>query len=153
MTGLRPISDDALARIPGLHFLTHVGELHSETVPGGSRHHVCARARASSEAPGLYRRGEWSHVTFVETSYNLSHWITDQLPELVDVPFKSATVFPRGMGMPPLPLDEEVDLEGRALFQRVGGRWRGEIEVVFYRADGTRAETVTFPLVERTAVR
>jgi len=146
---VRPLTPEELAKIPGHHFLTHVGELHSEEVPGGSYHTVRGVARAPSDSPLMRGRVEWSHVTFVEASYNLSHWITDHVPAVAAANFKSATVFPRGMGMPPLLPDESVEIDGRARFQYVGDRWRGEIEVRFFRGDGTLAETVSFPLIER----
>jgi hypothetical protein len=44
---------------------------------------------------------------------------------------------------------EDIHAEGEACFQRTGERWRAEVRVCFFRADGTRAETVDFPLVER----
>lgn len=149
MEPLRNVTPGEMARIPGVHLLTHVGVLHSEEVPGGSSHTVRAVVRAPSDSPLMRGRSEWSHVVFVEASYNLSHWITDHVPAVAAANFKSTAVFPRGMGMPPLRPDESVEILGRARFQRAGVRWRGEVEVQFFRGDGTLVETVSFPLVER----
>ena len=65
---LRRITSEELQRIPGMHFLTHVGELHSVEMPGGSLHTVDAIVRVPADAPIMQGRTEMSHVVFLEAS-------------------------------------------------------------------------------------
>lgn len=149
MSGFRDVTPAEMAAIPGLHFLRQVGPLHSHGAPHGSLHEVRAVVRADAGNPLARGRAEWSHVMYVEASYNLSHWITNQVEAVRGVFFRSATVFPRGMGLPALRPDEDIPAHAQVRFQQNGGRWRGEVDVTFFRADGSLAETVSYPLVER----
>ena len=146
---MRRITAEELQRIPGMHFLTQVGRLRSTETPQGSRHVVDAVVRVPSDSPLMSGRSEWSHVVFLEAANNLSHWIEHQVPAVDGVLFKVPTAFPRGMGMPPIVPDEDIAVRGETYFQLTNGRWRGEVTVEFYRADGSRAETVNFPLIAR----
>jgi len=94
-------------------------------------------------------RTELTHVVMLEASNNLSHWMTDQVPAVSGVVFKPPTAVPRDMGMPALRPGVDIEVHGELCLQKTAGRWRAEVEVRFFRADGTRAETVAFPLVER----
>ncbi|MEM8883717.1 MAG: hypothetical protein AAGD14_06605 [Planctomycetota bacterium] len=151
MTDLRPLEARELARIPGLHLLTHVGPLRTTEDGGGTRHEAEGIVHVAPDCPLARGRSEFSHVIFLEASNNLSHWITHQVPAVADRVFKVATAFPRGMGLPPVSLGTDVRVRGEVYFQKNGDRWRGETTVRFYRPDGTLAETVNFPLIERTA--
>lgn len=149
MSDLRDVTPTEMATIPGLHFLRQVGPLRSTDLPHGSMHELHALVRAEADGPLARGRTEWSHVMYVEASYNLSHWITQRVEAVRDVFFRSATVFPRGMGLPALRPDADIEAQARVRFQHTGGRWRGEVDVTFFRADGSLAETVSYPLVER----
>ena len=146
---LREITPDEFEHIPGMHFLTHVGPLRSEATPDGSRLTVRGTVHVPSASPIMRGRSEMSHVVFLEAANNLSHWFEAQVPELEGITFKVPVAFPRGMGMPPLLPDEDIPVRGEVWFQQSGGRWRAEVDVKFFRSDGTLAETVNFPLIER----
>jgi hypothetical protein len=148
---LRPVTAEETQRIPGLSFLTQVGTLRSEEHAGGSLHIVDAMVRVPSAEPIMRGRSELTHVVLLEASNNLSHWMTAQIPVIAGVPFKPPTAVPRDMGMPALRPDTDIPVRGELCLQRTAGRWRAEVEVRFFRADGSRAETVCFPLVERKA--
>lgn len=147
--GLRRITADELARIPGIHLLTHVGQVESEETPLGSRHRVHAIVHVASDSPFARGRTEMSHVIFLEAANNVSHWLEQQSPSLAGILFKVPVAFPRGMGRPVVGFDVDIPVVGEAHFQKTDGRWRGEVQVQFFRPDGTRAETVNFPLLER----
>jgi hypothetical protein len=94
-------------------------------------------------------RSELTHVVMLEASNNLSHWMTSQVPAVAAVVFKPPIALPRDTGMPPLRPDTDIAVRGELYLQKTSGRWRAEVEVQFFRPDGSRAETVSFPLVER----
>jgi hypothetical protein len=147
---MRTLRADELAAIPGLQLLTHVGEVESEETPSGSRYRVRAIVRVPSDSPLARGRSEMSHVIFLEAANNVSHWLELQAPALEGMTFKVPVAFPRGMGLPPVGFDVDLPVIAEAHFQKTDGRWRGEVQVQFFRPDGTRAETVNFPLVERS---
>ncbi len=149
MIHVRPLTPDEAARIPGLLFLTHVGDLTSTGNASGSSHVVHAIVRIPSDSPIMRGRTELTHVVMLEASNNLSHWMTSQVPAVADVVFKPPTAVPRDMGMPSLRPEVDIEVHGELCLQRTAGRWRAEVEVRFFRPDGSRAETVAFPLVER----
>jgi hypothetical protein len=153
MSDLRCVTAEEMERIPGLHFLTHVGKLHSEEHETGSTHTVWGIVRIPSTEPIMRGRIELTHVVLLEASNNLSHWMTAQVPAVSGVIFKPPTAVPRDTGMPALRPDADIDVRGELCLQRTAGRWRGEVEVRFFRPDGSRAETVSFPLIERQPKR
>ncbi|MGE4055823.1 MAG: hypothetical protein AB7F99_13575 [Vicinamibacterales bacterium] len=146
---MRPLTSDEAARIPGLLFLTHVGDLRSTETATGSSHTVQAIVRVPSDSPIMRGRTELTHVVMLEASNNLSHWMTAQVPAVAGVVFKPPTAVPRDMGMPSLRPGVDIEVHGELCLQKTTGRWRAEVEVRFFRPDGSRAETVAFPLVER----
>ncbi len=149
MTHVRLLTSDEAVRIPGLLFLTHVGDLTLMDTAAGSTYAVRAVVRVPTDSPIMRGRTELTHVVMLEASNNLSHWMTAQLPDLSGVVFKPPTAVPRDMGMPALRPGVDIQVHGELCLQKTAGRWRAEVEVRFFRADGSRAETVAFPLVER----
>jgi hypothetical protein len=150
---MRPLTEDEWERIPGLRLLVRVGEPRREATAAGWRVIAEGVARVATSEPILRGRVELTHVVLLEASNNLSHWMTMQVPEVAGVAFKPPMAMPRAMGRPPLVPDTDIPVRGELWLQRRDGRWRAEVEVCFFRDDGSRAETVSFPLVERLAVR
>jgi hypothetical protein len=153
LISLRALTVDERRRIPGLIFLTHVGPLHSEQGEAGSVHTVSAVVRIPSDEPIMRGRSELTHVVMLEASNNLSHWMTAQIPAVAGVVFKPPIALPRDTGMPALSPDLDIAVRGELCLQKTSGRWRAEVEVRFFRPDGSRAETISFPLVERRPTR
>ena len=150
MEAMRPVEPDEFGGIPGLRLLTHVGELHSEPGERGSTHRVRAVVHISPDEPIMRGRHELTHCVLLEAANNISHWITNQVPMFAGKAFKPPIALPRDMGRPSLKPGVDIQAEGEICFQHTGGRWRAEVRVCFLRPDGSRAETVDFPLVERS---